>query len=78
VPIAVYLQPGANALAVAALGARDAGAQSPSASRSGLRYDIPFDTTRFVEVSIEEVAITFVGDPAGRAGGGSCLQSVRG
>ena len=26
----------------------------------GLRYDIPFDTTRFVEVSIEEVAITFV------------------
>ena len=25
----------------------------------GLRYDIPFDTTRFVEVSIEEVAITF-------------------
>ena len=26
----------------------------------GLRYDIPFDTTRFVEVSIKEVVITFV------------------
>ena len=26
----------------------------------GLRYDVPFNTTRFVEVSIEEVVITFI------------------
>ena len=26
----------------------------------GLRYDIPFNTTRFVEVSIEEVVLTFI------------------
>ncbi|MFI5002227.1 MAG: efflux RND transporter permease subunit, partial [Reyranellales bacterium] len=59
VPIAVYLQPGANALEVAA-------AVTQTMERIskrfpvGLRYDIPFDTTRFVEVSIEEVATTFV------------------
>jgi multidrug efflux pump len=59
VPIAVYLQPGANALQVAA----EVKATMEQLSKRfpvGLRYDIPFDTTRFVEVSIEEVAITFV------------------
>ena len=59
VPIAVYLQPGANALQVAA----SVRATMETISKRfpvGLRYDIPFDTTRFVEVSIEEVAITFV------------------
>ena len=58
VPIAVYLQPGANALQVAA----EVKATMDRMSKRfpvGLRYDIPFDTTRFVEVSIEEVAITF-------------------
>ena len=59
VPIGVYLQPGANALEVA---------QNVKATMDrlavrfpeGLRYDIPFNTTRFVEVSIHEVIHTFV------------------
>ena len=59
VPIAVYLQPGANALAVAA-SVRETMERISKRFPVGLRYDIPFDTTRFVEVSIEEVAITFV------------------
>ena len=59
VPIAVYLQPGANALAVAAT-VRETMERISKRFPVGLRYDIPFDTTRFVEVSIQEVAITFV------------------
>ena len=50
VPIAVYLQPGANALEVAAERPRDAWTGSPKRFPDGLRYEIPFDTTRFVEV----------------------------
>ncbi|MDP1837773.1 MAG: multidrug efflux RND transporter permease subunit, partial [Reyranella sp.] len=59
VPIAVYLQPGANALQVAA-SVRETMDRISKRFPVGLRYDIPFDTTRFVEVSIQEVAITFV------------------
>ena len=59
VPIAVYLQPGANAIQVAAT-VKEAMERISKRFPVGLRYDIPFDTTRFVEVSIEEVAITFV------------------
>jgi multidrug efflux pump len=59
VPVAVYLQPGANALEVAAA-VRDTMQRISKRFPVGLRYDIPFDTTRFVEVSIEEVATTFV------------------
>ncbi len=59
VPVAVYLQPGANALQVAAE-VREAMEHIAKRFPVGLRYDIPFDTTRFVEVSIEEVATTFV------------------
>src|SRR5215212_691436 len=59
VPIAVYLQPGANALQVAA-SVKETMERISKRFPVGLRYDIPFDTTRFVEVSIEEVAITFV------------------
>jgi multidrug efflux pump len=59
VPIAVYLQPGANALQVAAA-VRDAMERISKRFPVGLRYDIPFDTTRFVEVSIEEVTFTFI------------------
>ena len=59
-PIGVYLQPGANALEVAADGAARRWSASRKRFPEGLRYDIPFDTTRFVEVSIEEVIITFV------------------
>ena len=59
VPIAVYLQPGANALQVAA-SVKETMDRVSKRFPVGLRYDIPFDTTRFVEVSIQEVAITFV------------------
>jgi len=59
VPIAVYLQPGANALQVATA-VKETMERISKSFPVGLRYDIPFDTTRFVEVSIEEVAITFV------------------
>jgi multidrug efflux pump len=59
VPIGVYLQPGANALEVA-------GAVRATMDRlsqrfpEGLRYDVPFNTTRFIEVSVEEVIYTFI------------------
>jgi hydrophobe/amphiphile efflux-1 (HAE1) family protein len=59
VPIAIYLQPDANALQVAA-SVRETMQRIAQRFPVGLRYDIPFDTTRFVEVSIQEVAITFV------------------
>ena len=59
VPIGVYLQPGANALQVAA-SVKDTMERVAKRFPVGLRYDIPFNTTRFVEVSIEEVATTFV------------------
>jgi len=59
VPIGVYLQPGANALEVAnAVKATMDGLTQRFPE--GLRYDIPFNTTRFVEVSIREVIHTFV------------------
>jgi len=53
----VFLQPGANALATAdGVVAR----MNELATRfpAGVEYEIPFDTTRFVEVSIEEVLKT--------------------
>ena len=59
VPIGVYLQPGANALEVAQ-SVKDAMERISKRFPEGLRYDIPFNTTRFVEVSIEEVVITFI------------------
>jgi hydrophobe/amphiphile efflux-1 (HAE1) family protein len=59
VPVAVFLQPGANALQVAA-SVKETMERISKRFPVGLRYDIPFDTTRFVEVSIQEVAITFV------------------
>ncbi len=59
VPIGVYLQPGANALQVAQE-VREAMDRISKRFPEGLRYDIPFNTTRFVEVSIHEVIVTFV------------------
>ncbi|WP_114772851.1 efflux RND transporter permease subunit [Microvirga subterranea] len=59
VPIGVYLQPGANALEVSA--AVDAVMQRLSQRfPDGLRYDVPYNTTRFIEVSVEEVIRTFI------------------
>ena len=55
--IGIFLQPGANALAVAAdvnKNMRALAGRFPA----GLTYSTPYDTTRFVEVSIREVLIT--------------------
>ncbi|MDB5641094.1 MAG: hydrophobe/amphiphile efflux family transporter [Hyphomicrobiales bacterium] len=59
VPIGVYLQPGANALEVAAA-VKSTMDRMAQRFPEGLSYDIPFNTTRFVEVSIEEVIHTFI------------------
>ncbi|KQT88196.1 efflux RND transporter permease subunit [Aurantimonas sp. Leaf443] len=59
VPIGIYLQPGANALNTLELvNARmtELQAQFPQ----GLRWAIPYDTTKFIKVSIEEVIKTFI------------------
>jgi multidrug efflux pump len=58
VPIGIYLQPGANALAVAEA-VEQRMAELAMNFPDGLFYEIPFDTTKFVRVSIEEVIITF-------------------
>ncbi|MDR0781369.1 MAG: efflux RND transporter permease subunit, partial [Pseudomonadales bacterium] len=58
VPIGIYLQPDANALAVSAAvheRLQELSQQFPA----GLDYAIPFDTTKFVRVSIDEVVKTF-------------------
>ncbi|HWK54282.1 MAG TPA: multidrug efflux RND transporter permease subunit [Hyphomicrobiales bacterium] len=58
VPVGIYLQPGANALAVSeAVNTRMA--ELAQQFPEGLYYEIPFDTTQFVRVSIEEVVKTF-------------------
>jgi multidrug efflux pump len=59
VPIGVFLQPGANALQVAA-SVKTVMDQLSKRFPDDLRYDIPFNTTRFVEVSIREVIHTFI------------------
>ncbi|WP_431857614.1 efflux RND transporter permease subunit [Azospirillum sp.] len=59
VAIGVYLQPGANALATAAA----VRAKMDEVARrfpEGVAYSIPFDTTKFVQVSIDEVIHTFI------------------
>ncbi len=55
--MATYLQPGANALQVAAL-VKERMQQLRGGFPEGVDYAIPFDTTRFVEASIREVNIT--------------------
>ena len=59
VPFAIYLAPGANSLAtVERIRARmeELGANLPD----GLEYEIPFDTTKFVDASITDVEHTFI------------------
>jgi multidrug efflux pump len=58
VPFAIYLAPGANALATAKR-IRDEMHQIGASLPPGLQYSIPFDTTQFVRVSIKEVIYTF-------------------
>jgi multidrug efflux pump len=59
IAIGVYLQPGANALSTTtgvALKMEELGKRFPA----GVSYSLPFDTTKFVEISIHEVIKTFV------------------
>ncbi|WP_439500228.1 efflux RND transporter permease subunit [Bosea sp. (in: a-proteobacteria)] len=59
VPIAVYLQTGANALAtMEALKTRLD--ELKTSFPEGMTYNIPYDTTKFIEVSIKEVIKTFI------------------
>ncbi len=58
VPAAIYLQPGANALATAQR-VRDEMKSIGKKLPQGLKYQIPFNTTQFVHASIEEVVFTF-------------------
>jgi multidrug efflux pump len=58
-PIAIFLQSGANALETA----RAVEKAIENASKNfpeGITYKIPYDSTDFVEISIKEVAMTFV------------------
>lgn len=59
VPVGVYLQPGANALD-AAEAVREAMDDISSRFPEGLSYSVPYDTTRFIDISIQEVISTFV------------------
>ncbi|HUQ24259.1 MAG TPA: multidrug efflux RND transporter permease subunit [Burkholderiales bacterium] len=57
--VGVFLQPGANALAVAGDVKKSLGDISKRFPQ-GLTYSVPYDTTRFVEVSIKEVVETLL------------------
>ena len=59
VPMGVYLQPGANALETATA-VRETLAELGAELPEGMAYDIPYDTTEFVEISIKEVIITLL------------------
>lgn len=58
-PIAIYLQPGANALDVAAE-VKDEMATLKARFPPGLDYEIPYDTTLFINASVDSVIHTFV------------------
>ena len=55
--VGIFLQPGANALEVAR-SVRTSMAGMATKFPEGLSYSVPYDTTRFVEVSIREVVFT--------------------
>jgi HAE1 family hydrophobic/amphiphilic exporter-1/multidrug efflux pump len=57
--VGVFLQPGANALAVAG-DVKKTVADLARRFPEGLTYSVPYDTTRFVEVSIKEVVETLL------------------
>ena len=59
VPIGIFLQPGANAIQVTKE-VKNVMERLSQRFPEDLKYDIPFTTTRFVEVSIEEVIMTFI------------------
>jgi HAE1 family hydrophobic/amphiphilic exporter-1/multidrug efflux pump len=55
--VGIFLAPGANALSVART-VKETVAELATRFPEGLTYSIPYDTTRFVEVSIREVLFT--------------------
>ncbi|MGL4426464.1 MAG: efflux RND transporter permease subunit [Alphaproteobacteria bacterium] len=55
--LATYLQPGSNALTVAHL-IRETVAELSKGLPSGITCEIPYDTTKFIEVSVKEVVHT--------------------
>tara|TARA_R100000027_G_scaffold67731_2_gene68260 strand:- start:2741 stop:5860 length:3120 start_codon:yes stop_codon:yes gene_type:complete len=59
VAMGIYLQPGANALATAEA-VHDRLEELSKSFPAGVEFAIPFDTTRFVDVAVEEVIHTFV------------------
>jgi multidrug efflux pump len=58
-PIAIYLQPGANALETTQA-VRDEMEILSKRFPEGLVYSVPYNTTKFVEVSVDEVIKTFI------------------
>ena len=58
VAMAIYLQPGANALQVAEK-VKETMQRLSANFPDGVKYEIPYDTTTFVKVSINEVIHTF-------------------
>ncbi|WP_110601147.1 efflux RND transporter permease subunit [Salinicola lusitanus] len=58
-PIAIYLQPGANALDVASE-VKTAMADLKTRFPPGLDFDIPYDTTLFIDASVQSVEHTFI------------------
>ncbi|MDP0498783.1 MAG: efflux RND transporter permease subunit [Verrucomicrobiota bacterium JB022] len=57
--LGIYLQPGANALDTA-LAVQSTMERLKEGFPEGLSYEIPFDTTRFVDVAVHEVIKTFI------------------
>ncbi|MDH4572220.1 efflux RND transporter permease subunit [Salinicola acroporae] len=58
-PIAIYLQPGANALDVANE-VKQSMADLKTRFPPGLDFDIPYDTTLFIDASVQSVEHTFI------------------
>ncbi len=58
-PIGIFLSPGANALATAER-VKAKVAELAENFPEGVSYDIPFDTTTFIQISIEEVVKTLI------------------
>lgn len=59
VPIMIYLQPGANALATME-SVKSTMVELSKNFPSGITFDVPYDTTKFINVSVEEVIHTFI------------------
>jgi multidrug efflux pump len=59
VPIALYLQPGANALNTMKL-VKARMDELKANFPKGIDYSVPYDTTKFIQVSVDEVIHTFI------------------